>query len=141
MKKYYIFKIKPSFYKLYKDKRVELYSIYNRIYKMKQSDKEYGYNLFCQISEFFDKSRVNKIINDKYKDKIMYTYNDNMHIINNIFLNEISILEVKSSTIRIETNTSNTSFFNDLKELDGYYFVCNFKENDYFFINNKKLRV
>ena len=108
---------------------------------MKQSDKEYGYNLFCQISEFFDKSRVNKIINDKYKDKIMYTYNDNMHIINNIFLNEISILEVKSSTIRIETNTSNTSFFNDLKELDGYYFVCNFKENDYFFINNKKLRV
>ena len=139
MKELFIFKIKTSFYKLYKEKPSEMYSIFNRIYRMKKSEKEYGYNLFCQISEFLNKEEINKKIKDYYHDKIMYTYNDNEHIINNIFLNEISILTVKNSNIRIESNISNPTFLNDLKSFDGYYFVCNFKENDYFFIRKKKV--
>ena len=139
MKEFYVFKVKTSFYKLYKEKPSELYSVYNRIYKMKKSDKNYGYNLFCQISDFLDKEDINKKIKNNYSEKIMYTYNDNEHIINNIFLNEISILTVKNSNIRIESNISNPSFFSDLKILEGYYFVCNFKEQDYFFVTKRKV--
>lgn len=106
---------------------------------MKKSEKEYGYNLFCQISEFLNKDEINKILNENYHNKIMYTYNDNEHIINNIFLNEISILTVKNSNIRIETNIDNPSFLSDLKKLSGYYFVCNFEKCDYFFINKRKV--
>lgn len=141
MNEFYIFKVKTSFYKLYKDKPSELFSIYNRIYNMKMSDKEYGYNLFCQISEFLKKSEINNTIRKNYQEKIMYTYNDNEHIINNIFLNEISILTVKNSNIRIQSNTINPSFLNDLKLLEGNYFVCNFKKLDYYFINKKKVKL
>lgn len=141
MKQFYIFKVKNSFYKLYKENTVELYSVYNRIYKMKKTEKEYGYNLFCQISEFLDKKEINEIIRKNYQDKIMYTHNDNEHIINNIFLNEISILTVKNSNIRIESNINNPMFLTDLKNISGHFFVCNFKENDYFFINKKKIKV
>lgn len=141
MKKFYIFKVKNSFYKLYKENTVELYSVYNRIYRMKKADKEYGYNLFCQISEFLDKKEINDKIYQNYSDKIMYTKSGNEHIVNNIFLNEISILTVKNSNIRIESNINNPMFLKDLKYLEGHYFVCNFEENDYFFINKKKVKV
>lgn len=139
MKEFYIFKIKDSFYKLYKNRPSELFNIYNRIYRMKKSDKEYGYNLFCQISDFITKDEINKYLKETYSKKIMYTYNDNEHIVNNIFLNEISILKVNNSNIKIETNINNPLFITDLKKIKGYYFVCNFKDQDYFFISKKKV--
>jgi len=141
MKEIYIFNVKEEFYKLYKDKPSELFFIFNRIYYMKPSDKEYGYNLFSQISNFYNKEEVNQIFRNKYKDKIMYSYNDNEHIINNLFLNEISILTVKNSNIRIESNVDNPSFFNDLRDLKGFYFVCDFKNKDYFFIMRKRTKI
>ena len=55
MREYYIFNLKKEFAMLYKDKPSELFSIFNRIYYMKEIDKDYGYNLFEQISNFFDK--------------------------------------------------------------------------------------
>lgn len=141
MNEFYIFSIKDEFYKLYKNKPGELYYIYNRIYYMKKSDKEYGYNLFCQVSNFFDKKEINKLLNNCYKDKIMYSYNNNEHIINNLFLNEISILTVKNSNIKIETNTEKPVFFEDLRNIKDHLFVCDFKNNNYFFIIRKRAKV
>ena len=141
MNEFYIFDIKESFYKLYKDKPGELYFIFNRIYNMKKSDKEYGYNLFCQISNFLNKKYINKILKDKYKDRIMYSCCDNEHIINNLFLNEITILTVKNPNIKIESNIDKPSFFEDLKDLKLHLFVCDFKNNNYFFITKKRAKV
>ena len=136
VKEYYIFSIKKEFVKLYKDRPNELFYIFNRIYYMKPIDKNYGYNLFEQISEFTDKKSINNYIYDLYKDKIMYSFTNNEHIINNLFLNEISILKIKNSNLRIETNIEDCSFFKDLKKYNTNYFVCDFKNQDYFFLEN-----
>ena len=141
MNEFYIFSVKQSFYKLYKNNPGELFYVYNRIYNMKKSDKDYGYNLFCQVSNFLDKKYVNNIIKEKYKDKIMYSNSLNEHIINNLFLNEISILTVKNCTIKIESNVINPSFFDNLKDTNMYLFVCDFKNKNYFFINKKRSKV
>ncbi len=141
MNEFYIFSIKEEFYKLYKDKQAELFYIFNRIYHMKKSDKEYGYNLFCQISNFLNKKDINNLLREKYKDKIMYSSSNNEHIINNLFINEITILTVKNPNIKIESNTNKPSFLEDLKDLKLYLFVCDFKNNDYFFITRKKAKV
>ena len=138
MNELFIFEVKKDFYKLYKDKTNELFYIYNRIYKMKKSDKEYGYNLFTQISNFINKDEITKIIKDIYKDKIIYTNNNHEHIINNLFLNEISIMKIKNSHIIIESNIDNPSFIKDLKSINKHLFICNFKKQDYYFLNNKK---
>ena len=108
-------------------------------YYMKEMDKMYGYNLFSQISYFFNKDDVNEFLYNKYKDKIMYSYTNDEHIINNLFLNEISILKVKPSNIRIQTNTSSSSFLEDLKNYNKNLFVCNFKEQEFFFISDVKI--
>lgn len=138
MNELFIFEVKKDFYKLYKDKTNELFYIYNRIYKMKKSDKEYGYNLFTQISNSINKDEITKIIKDIYKDKIIYTNNNHEHIINNLFLNEISIMKIKNSHIIIESNIDNPSFIKDLKSINKHLFICNFKKQDYYFLNNKK---
>ncbi len=140
MKEFYVFNVKDEFYKLYKDKSSELFFIFNRIYYMKPIDKEYGYNLFSQISNFLDKNYLNDFFKNKYADKIMYSYNNNEHIINNLFLNEISILTVKSSNIKIESNIDHPTFLNDLRDLKGPLFVCNFKDQDYFFVLRKRVK-
>lgn len=141
MKEIFIFNVKEEFYKLYKEKPSELFFIFNRIYNMKASDKEYGYNLFSQISNFLDKKSLNEIIKEKYKDKIMYSNNGNEHIINNLFLNEISILTVKNSNIKIESNIEKPAFLEDLRELKLHLFACDFKEQDFFFITRKRVKI
>ena len=140
MKELYIFNVKEEFYKLYREKPSELFFIFNRIYHMKLSDKEYGYNLCSQISNFLDKSKINEVIKDKYKDKIMYSNNGNEHIINNLFLNEISILTIKNSNIKIESNVEKPAFLEDLRDLKLKLFVCDFKNQDFFFITKKRVK-
>lgn len=140
MKELYIFNVKEEFYKLYREKPSELFFIFNRIYHMKLSDKEYGYNLFSQISNFLDKSKINEVIKDKYKDKIMYSNNGNEHIINNLFLNEISILTIKNSNIKIESNVEKPAFLENLRDLKLNLFVCDFKNQDFFFITKKRVK-
>lgn len=140
MKEYFIFNVKKEFISLYKERPSELYFILNRIYNMKSIDKYYGYSLFEQICNFFDKDEINNFICYNYKDKIMYSMSQNEHIINNLYSNDISILKVKSSNLRLETNNSNSSYFSTLKDYNSNLFVCNFKEQDYFFIKNIKVK-
>ena len=140
MKEYYIFNLKNEFKRLYKDKPSELFFIFNRIYYMKEMDKQYGYTLFSQIAEFYDKEKINKFLTSRYQDKIMYSFSVDEHIINNLFLNEISIFTVKNSNIRIESNMNNPAFLEDLRCLDLHLFVCDFKKQDYFFIARKRNR-
>ena len=139
MKELYIFNIKKEFAKIYKEKPSDLFFIFNRIYYMKAIDKDYGYNLFEQIADFFNKEEVNSFIERRYKDKIMYSKGDDEHIVNNLFLNEISILKVKPSNIKIETNVDSPIFLKDLKEPPYNLFVCNFNEQEYFFIKRAKI--
>lgn len=141
MNEIFIFNVKDEFFKLYREKPGELYYIFNRIYHMKKSDKEYGYNLFNQISNFIDKKFVNDFLVKQYKDKIMYSNNGNEHIINNLFLNEISILTVKSSNIRIDSNITKPSFIDDLRGLKLCFFVCNFKTGEYYFLTRKRSKI
>lgn len=141
MNEFLIFDVKEEFYKLYKDKPSELFYIFNRIYYMKEVEKDYGYNLFCQIGNFLNKKEINEFIKNKYKEKIMYSNSANEHIINNLFLNEISIMTIKSSNIKIESNIMKPSFLEDLRELKQHLFVCNFKEKEYYFITRKRSKV
>ena len=72
MKEYFIFNIKKEFYNLYKDRPSQLFYIFNKIYYMKELDKEYGYNLFETVSNFYDKDYVNSFIWPSLK-----SYSDN----------------------------------------------------------------
>ena len=136
MRMYYVFNVKNEIAKLYNDKPSSLYKILENIYYMHQEDVNYGFAIFKQLT---NKNKVLELNNDIYiklhKD-LVYSKLDNEHIINDLYHDEVSILRIKKSHMVIESNKSISSFFKILNDINNNYFVCDFKEKDFFFLNN-----
>ena len=141
MRIYYIFDINNEYLKLYKDNPSTLYNILNQVYYMKNNDIVYGYSLYSQIIKKVDKFYIDKYIFVAFHNKMKYTKRNDEHIINNLYKNEISIMKVKHSHIIINSNRDNTEFFDILYDINSNLFVCDFVNQDYFFISNLKMLV
>lgn len=138
MRMFYIFEIKKEIKDLYKDSPSSLFKILSSIYYMHREDVNYGFNLFNQIT---NKIKVLELSNKIYIDmhtNIVYTKNGNEHVINDLYKEEVSILKVRKSHILIQSNKNYNKFFDLLLEYNNNYFICDFLENDFFFINDIK---
>lgn len=133
MRMYYIFDVKDEIMELYKDNPSSLFKILNSIYYMHREDLNYGFNLFKQLTNKIDTIKLNRELYIKYHKELIYTRNNNEHIINNLYEDEISILKVNKSHLLLQSNNNYSSFFNILNEYN--YFVCDFLSKDFFFID------
>lgn len=141
MRIYYVFDIRSEYVDLYKETPNSLYNVLHQLYYMRKKDLEYGFNMFKQLANRIDKDEVDKNIFLKLHNKMTYVKKKNNHIINNLYKDEVSALKVKYSYILINTNKSYTDFFNVLALDNRNYFVCDFINNDYFFLSNIKILV
>lgn len=141
MRTYYIFKVREEFIKLYHDKPSSLYSSFKQILNLNKKDLNYALEIFNSLCEKTGKNEINKQIYVKYHKDMVYTRTDKEHIINNLYKDEISILTIKNSYILLTTNHSYSSFFNILIDFDSNFFVCDFDNQDYFFLNDIKILV
>ena len=91
-------------------------------------------DLFKQIASPFDKSRINNLIFNESKNNDFYSKFHNVHRIQNKYLPEDSMLVVNRAFLLLESNILKPSFFDDLKE-NPNLFVCDFKNKDYFWLN------
>ena len=108
---------------------------------MRKKDVEYGFNMFKQLTYKIDNHKVDKDIFIKMHDKMTYIKKGTSHIINDIYKDEISALKAKKSYILINSNKNYTEFFNLLFMQGIDYFVCDFNNNDYFFLSSLKVLV
>ena len=108
---------------------------------MNKKDLDYGYNLFRQMTEIIDKTKLDEHIYIDLKDKMHYSKNKDEHIINNIFSEEISIMKVKNTHIIINTIHEYTEFFEIISKYRKCLFACDFKNDDYFFLSKIKMLV
>jgi len=141
MRTYFVFKIKKEFVGLYKNNSRSLYEVFRHLYFMRKHEMSYGFNLFTQLAEKIDKYELNKAIYIRYHNDMTYSKNGNDHVINNLYKDEISVLTIKNSYIMVSTNHNYSSFFNILIDYSSKYFVVDFKNQDYFFLNNIKILV
>ena len=141
MRIYYVFDIRSEYVDLYKETPNSLYNVLHQLYYMRKKDLEYGFNMFKQLANRIDKDEVDKNIFLKLHNKMTYVKKKDNHIINNLYKDEVSALKVKYSYILINTNKSYTEFFNVLALDNRNYFVCDFINNDYFFLSNIKILV
>ena len=141
MRIYYVFDIRSEYVDLYKETPNSLYNVLHQLYYMRKKDLEYGFNMFKQLANRIDKDEVDKNIFLKLHNKMTYVKKGDNHIINNLYKDEVSVLKVKYSYILINTNKSYTDFFNTLALDNRNYFVCDFINNDYFFLSNIKILV
>ncbi len=141
MRVYYIFDVKEEFVGLYRNHAHTLYTILNQIYDMHGEDIQYGFSLFKQIVNRIPKEDIDKMLFLKFHRNATYCKRGEIHIINQLYLDEVSRLEIKRSHITLTTNRNYSSFFSILKEYQLNYFVCDFKNKDYFWLSEIKTLV
>ena len=141
MRIYYIFNIKKEVYEIYKNTPNVLYNFFYQLYINKNDDLNYGSSIFKQVSSKFNSELLNLKIYLKLHNKMKYLKRNDEHIINNLYKNEISIMKIKKSYIIINSNSSYTDFFPILNNLCKYLFVCDFNNQDYFYLANLKMLV
>ena len=135
MRLYYVFNIKSEIITLYKDKPASLYRILENIYYMHEEDINYGFSIFKQITNRNKMIELNNEVYIKLHKDLVYSKIGNEHIINDLYHDEVSILKIRNSHLIVESNKSVSSFFKILLDINNNYFVCDFKDKDFFFIN------
>lgn len=135
MKVYFIFEIKQEFINLYLDNSRILFNILRNIYFLEREEVEFGYSLFKQLTKKIDKSVIDRKIFLRCHQDIPYSKRANIHYINNLYRDEISRLIIKSSYMRLEMEQAKTSFLDIIKDYSNNYFVCDFKNYDFFFLS------
>lgn len=137
MKVYFIFDIKKEFVNLYKNNEKILFDILRQIYNLDNSEISFGYTLLNQIINKIDKDYIDQKIYIKYHQYIPYSKKNMTHYINNMYRNEISRLSVKHSYIKLEQENKSSMFLDILRNYSNNYFVCDFKNKDFFFLSDK----
>jgi len=141
MRIYYVFSLKEEIFNLYKDYPKALYNIFLEIYEMNKKEINYGYTLFNQIANPINKITLDTSITNELKNKMRYSKNKDEHIINNLYSEEVSIMKIKKTHIIINTIQSYTEFFEILNHYNAFFFACDFKNDDYFFLSSIKTLV
>ena len=127
MRTYYVFIIKESLMYFYSRKPYSLYKILEQIYNLKNNDIVLGYRLLEQVTKPFGTKKINKFIYDSYCDEFSYSKIDNGHMIKNIYSDEITLLKVFNSHIKIKSNKNYTPFLNTIKQYNKNIFICDFE--------------
>lgn len=135
MKVYYIFKIKKEFVNLYEEVPSVLFNILKSIYYLDKESVEYGYNLFNQLINTLDKYKLDKDLYIEMHRDIPYIKKQDIHIINNLYKDEVSRLRINNFFMRLELEQDYSSFYEYLKNKEDNLFICNFKETDFFFLH------
>ena len=133
MRMFYIFNVKEDIVSLYRNSPANLYKILENIYYMHEEEVMYGFNIFKQLTNRIKVMELNNAIYIKMHKELVYSKINNEHIINDLYHDEVSIVRIKSSHIILESNKSYASFFKLLNNINPHYFVCDFKEKDFFF--------
>ena len=135
MRTYYAFIIKDSLMHFYSKKPYSLYRILEQIYNLKNNDIVLGYRLLEQVTEPFGTRKTDKFIYKKHYDELEYSRLDDVHMIKNLYSEEITFLKVFHSHVRIKTNNNFSAFFNSMQEYNENIFVCDFENQDFFWMN------
>lgn len=136
MRIYYVFNIKKDKYDIYNKTPSVLFNIFENIYYYKNKFNEKSAD-FIELIDTFNKEKINEKIFIKMHNEMRYLKRNNEHIINNLYKDEISIMKVANTHIIINCNKNYTEFFNIISLYSNKLFVCDFINQDYFFINSE----
>ena len=140
MRIYYIFNIKKEIFEVYKDTPSVLYNFFYQFY-YKKKDFQLSNVIFRQISNKYNKEYLDLKIYIKMHNKMRYSKRNEDHIINDIFKNEISIMKIKRGHIIINSNNKMTEFFDIINYFYKYLLVCDFNNQEFFYLRDIKMLV
>lgn len=117
-----------------KNNPYHLFRAMEDIHSFDRTDVNVAYDLFMQLVNPFDKSKINNKIFNESKDNDFYSKFHNVHRIQNKYVPEDSMLVVNRAFLLLESNILKPTFLDELKEYKNL-FVCDFTNKDYFWLN------
>lgn len=134
MRVFYVFKIKDSFYDMYKDNPYKLYRLLQEIRCIQDYDIKDTKKKLLQIINIYNKNVINEQIKDDLYSYSEYFNKDNVHIICDNY--EYTKLIVENYVLKVKSNQKYPTILKSIKE--DNVFVCDFVNHSYFFLNLEK---
>lgn len=136
MRTFFVFDIRDEYLALYYNYEISLYNLLKQVYTIKKDNIIYGKHLFYQLIKPLPKEELDRRLFITLHQDIPYSKRCNVHIYNNFYLSEITTMEVKKTYIKISTSKDQNYFFKGLYKENPNFFVCDFTNNDYFFLKD-----
>ena len=125
MTKYYLFIIKKRNLNIYKNKSYVLYKMLEKLYSLKAYDFSYGLNIYNELCDLINV----KLLEDYISNHLEHEIKNKLIKINNNYVS------LKKPCIILYTNTKRNELFKLFNIYNPHIFVCNFKNHDYFWLN------
>ena len=138
MKTYYIFNIKEEFKALYINNTSSLYKMLNSIRILKYDEIGVGFSFLKQLTKKMEKLTLDNYLYIKMHRFAFYSKNKNIHYYSDGALDEVSTLEVMNGYIKITTNKEIPVFLKILKNYSDDFFICDFINTNFYFIESIK---
>lgn len=136
MRTFYVFKIKKEIGILTKENPYNLFKTINSLYYLDSYNSNLSFNMYSNLFNKIDKGYVDNKIYNLYRNNkhYKYDYEKDIHEIHNKYLKEDTILKVYKSHIYIKSNVIKPNMLFNYFNSDDL-FVCDFKNKDYFWLN------
>ncbi len=108
---------------------------------MQPKELNYGYTLLLQLIHPIEKENMDRNLFLKLHREHSYSKVGDVHCINQLYKDEVSTLSVHRVYLKIESNKDLSSFFAVLSRFGKNYFLCDFTNQDYFFLDDLKVLV
>ena len=134
MRTFYIFRIRKEMTILTKETPYNLFKVIDHLYYLDEYNMGVSFKVYNEIFDTFNKEYINKKIVNLFKNNRYYSYDGEKHYIYNKYRPETSILKVYKSHIILKSDSLKPTLLINYLMSDNL-FVCDFKNKDYFWLN------
>ena len=138
---FYVFNLNNEVYDVYKNTPSVIFNFFKNIYFLNKEDLNYSSTIFRKVANCFNKEKLDLKIYVMLHNKMRYLKKGCEHIINDLYHDDISIMKIKQTYIVINCNKSFTEFFKIINSEYANCFVCDFINEDYFYLSKIKMLV
>lgn len=132
MRVFYLYNVNDFFCSIYEKYPYRLYKMLEDAYYTNKHSMMLSSALYEEMLTNFNKLFMNNYICANNKLDSYYCKKGNMHIISNRC--EYSKLMVTSYCLKLKTNLNYSKFFDDIRGYSDNIFVCDFFNQDYFWL-------
>ena len=132
MRTFYLYQINDFCVSLYEQSPYKLYHILKDIYYTSKYNQSIAISSYEQITDKFSKQFLHDYIFNYYRLELYYHGRNHVHTISNHY--EYSKLMVSCYSLKLKTSISYPSFFGCLNQFSSNIFVCDFENQDYFWL-------
>lgn len=133
MRVFYIYNVNDFFCSMYDKYPYKLYKILEDAYRTNKHDLMLSSSMYEQVITNFNKLFINNYLFANNKLDAYYYHKNNVHMISN--RQEYSKLMVSSYCLKLKTNLNYPKFFNHIDKYSDNIFICDFENQDYFWLN------